>query len=58
MKAIGQKLKKLKTRQVYGFKKDHLSAGVMGDPTTLTTLSSSHIMLNQGYKENKTSYLQ
>jgi hypothetical protein len=47
MKSTGQKLKKLKTRQVYGFRKDQLNGGYNnGDPTTLTTLTTSHVALN------------
>ena len=46
MKATGQKLKKLKTRQVYGFKKDQFIIGAMADPTLTTTTVSSHVILN------------
>jgi hypothetical protein len=47
MKSTGQKLKKLKTRQVYGFKKDQFITGDQnGDPTTITTMTTSHIILN------------
>lgn len=43
MKATTQKLKKLKTKQVYGFKKnDFDKSGFIGDPTTLTT----HVIIN------------
>jgi hypothetical protein len=38
MKATAQKLKKLKVKQVYGFKKDNFgSVGLMADPTTILT---------------------
>jgi hypothetical protein len=43
MKATGQKLKKLKTRQVYGFKKDLFSFGGNMETTTLVT---THIVVN------------
>jgi len=43
MKAAGQKLKKLKTRQVYGFKKDRLFTGGDIDPTGVTTLTLTHL---------------
>jgi hypothetical protein len=47
MKATGQKLKKLRTRQVYGFKKDHFTGGDNGgDPTTITTSTVTGLMLN------------
>jgi len=46
MKATGQKLKKLKTRQVYGFKKDNFNIGGMADTTTLQTTTITHIMVN------------
>jgi len=46
MKATGQKLKKLKTRQVYGFKKDTFSFIGNGDPTTIATTTMTHIMVN------------
>jgi hypothetical protein len=46
MKATGQKLKKLKTRQVYGFKKDTFSFNGGGDPTTVMTTTLTHIMVN------------
>jgi hypothetical protein len=47
MKSSGQKLKKLKTRRVYGFKRDQFIIGDQnGDPTTLTTITTSHIILN------------
>jgi len=39
MKATSQKLKKLKTTKVYGFKKDGFSsAGGVGETTTSTTI--------------------
>ncbi|WP_158996384.1 hypothetical protein [Mucilaginibacter sp. L196] len=39
MKATLQKLKKLKTKQVYGFKKDNFGGMNVGnDPTTNTTI--------------------
>jgi len=38
MKATTQKLKKLKTKQVYGFKKDNLgNTKFIADPTTTFT---------------------
>jgi hypothetical protein len=46
MKATGQKLKKLKTRQIYGFKKEQFSGG-SGDPTILTTLTGLNNVLNE-----------
>jgi len=47
MKSTGQKLKKLKTRQVYGFKKDQLSGrDCNGDPTTLTLTTITNMALN------------
>lgn len=46
MKATGQKIKKLKTRQVYGFKKDQFIIGSMVDPTLTTTTGTSHVILN------------
>jgi len=47
MKATGLKLKKLKTKQVYGFKKDQfVGDGGLGDPTLNTTTTLSHIALN------------
>jgi hypothetical protein len=47
MKSTGQKLKKLKTRQVYGFRKDQLYGGFNnGDPTTLTLTTTTHLALN------------
>ena len=40
MKATSQKLKKLKVKQIYGFKKDNFgNAGLMAEPTTITTTS-------------------
>jgi len=39
MKATSQKLKKLKTRQVYGFKKNQFN-GPNGDPTYTVTTST------------------
>jgi hypothetical protein len=42
MKASGQKLKKLKTRQVYGFKKEVNSMAGIWETTTVT---SSQIMV-------------
>lgn len=44
MKATTQKLKKLKTKQVYGFKKDIDKSSFIGDPTTITT--TTHIIIN------------
>jgi hypothetical protein len=46
MKSTGQKLKKLKTRQVYGFKKDQFTVGENGDPTTITFTTVTHLALN------------
>lgn len=47
MKASGQKLKKLKTKQVYGFKKDYFGGGGgNGDPTILVTTTISAIITN------------
>jgi hypothetical protein len=47
MKAAGQKLKKLKTKKVYGFKKDHFNGrGNNGDPTTITTITTTLLALN------------
>lgn len=47
MKASGGKLKKLKTKQVYGFKKDYLGGGGgNGDPTILITTTISGIVIN------------
>jgi hypothetical protein len=46
MKASGQKLKKLKTKQVYGFKKDLFHIGGMADTTTVQTTTITHIMVN------------
>jgi hypothetical protein len=43
MKATAQKLRKLKTKQVYGFKKESFNNGNNWDPT-LTTITSSQIM--------------
>ncbi|MDR3696105.1 hypothetical protein [Mucilaginibacter sp.] len=44
MKSTGQKLKKLKTRQVYGFKKELVSIGGITDTTTIVTYT--HMMMN------------
>jgi len=45
MKAATQKLKKLKTKQVYGFKKnDFDKSGFIGDPTALT--ATTHVIIN------------
>jgi len=39
MKATSQKLKKLKVKQVYGFKKENFdNAGLLIDPTITTTI--------------------
>ncbi|WP_259068127.1 hypothetical protein HDF24_17695 [Mucilaginibacter sp. X4EP1] len=48
MKTTGFKLKKLKTKQVYGFKKDQYAADFSGDgdPTLTTTVTVTHIALN------------
>ena len=46
MKSTGQKLKKLKTRQVYGFKKEHFIGGINNGDPTLTTTTITHIMVN------------
>jgi len=48
MKTTGFKLKKLKTKQVYGFKKDQYAADFCGegDPTLTTTITVTHIALN------------
>jgi hypothetical protein len=44
MKAAGQKLKKIKTRCVYGFKKDQFGiGGIGGDPTTQTSVMTTSI---------------
>jgi hypothetical protein len=40
MKASGQKLKKVKTRQVYGFKKEQSIVGYFGGETTATTTTT------------------
>jgi len=37
MKAPKQQLKKLKTKQVFGFKKEQLTIGILGGETTYTT---------------------
>jgi len=37
MKATGQKMLKLKTKQVYAFKKENQSNGANLDPTTITS---------------------
>jgi hypothetical protein len=44
MKATGQKLKKLKTRQVYGFKKDQVA--LVGAETTSTQSTSGIFLRN------------
>jgi len=44
MKAKSQKLKKLKTKQVYGFKKDNFSNALSNFETT--TLTTSGIIAN------------
>ncbi|WP_179413275.1 hypothetical protein HDF19_15760 [Mucilaginibacter sp. E4BP6] len=45
MKATTQKLKKLKTKQVYGFKKnDFDKSGFIADTTALTT--TTHVIIN------------
>lgn len=48
MKTTGFKLKKLKTKQVYGFKKDQYIADLSGDgdPTVTTSATVTHIALN------------
>jgi hypothetical protein len=47
MKTAAQKLKKLKTRQVYGFKKNLYNVDTnIGDPTTITTLTVTNMVLN------------
>ncbi len=47
MKATGQKLKKLKTKQVYGFKKYSFNVdNHVGDPTTITTITVTNMLLN------------
>lgn len=46
MKTTGQKLKKLRTRQVYGFKKNLYNDTGMGDPTTITTITVTNMALN------------
>lgn len=48
MKTTGFKLKKLKTKQVYGFKKDQYAADLSGDgdPTLTTAVTLTHIALN------------
>jgi len=46
MKATGQKLKKLKTKQVYGFKKYSFNDNHVGDPTTITTITVTNMLLN------------
>jgi hypothetical protein len=45
MKATAQKLRKLKTRQVYGFKKDQFIVGNYGGETT-TTYTTGVILPN------------
>jgi hypothetical protein len=42
MKPTGQKLKKLKTKQVYGFKKEQFS--ILGAETTFTQTTSGIIL--------------
>jgi len=45
MKAATQKLKKLKTKQVYGFKKNNFDkSGFIGDPTILT--ATTNVIMN------------
>ena len=39
MTTTGQKLKKLKTKKVYGFKKEQFSGSLIGAETTSTTLT-------------------
>jgi hypothetical protein len=49
METTGRKLKKLRTKQVYGFKKSPFSGGggnPIGDPTTITTITVTNIALN------------
>jgi hypothetical protein len=48
MKATAQKLKKFKTKQVYGFKKELSGSFVNGDPTITSSLctTSSGIMVH------------
>ncbi|BAU54948.1 hypothetical protein [Mucilaginibacter gotjawali] len=47
MKTTGKKLKTLKTRQVYGFKKELYSFwGNMETTTTVPTSTISHVMVN------------
>jgi hypothetical protein len=43
MKTAGQKLKKLKTRQVYGFKKEQLNSGSAARETTTVLTTTSGI---------------
>ncbi len=48
MKASGQKLKKLKTRQVYGFKKDQFNGSFYNlETTTVTATTVTNLALNQ-----------
>jgi len=46
MKAAGLKLKKIKTRQVYGFKKDHLIGENLGKETTTLYTTSAIALQN------------
>jgi len=46
MKAAGQKLKKLRTKQVYGFKKDQVLSGYFGGETTATYTTTGVLLLN------------
>jgi hypothetical protein len=46
MKTASQKLKKLKTKQVYGFKKDNFNNIVNGVEPTLTTLTGTGVVYN------------
>jgi len=47
MKATGQKLKKLKTRQVYGFKKELFNSWGIFETTTLAP-TTTHIVVVPG----------
>jgi len=44
MKATAQKIKKLRTRQVYGFKKNQFN-GASGDPTYTSITTGSGVMV-------------
>ena len=49
MEATGRKLKKLRTKQVYGFKKYPFSGGgdsPIGEPTIITTATLTHVVSN------------